>query len=164
MLKHRSFLILSMNIIYRKGRVDMGSHSIKLNKERSLAIGLVIGTMLSCIITLLSTILVSQFISNEKLHENNFGLYVALIHYLSTLAGTFFVNLITKKKIIPVSLLLCVCYLAVLFACTALVFDGQYSGVGGTLIAVTLGCASGIIIQIGVGKIKNKPFAKRSYG
>ena len=141
----------------------MGLHSIKPRKEQTMAVGIIISTLVCCIITLLSSALAAWLISNEKLQESSFGLATSIIHFISALVGTFCVNMIIKKNMIPISLLLCGCYLAVLFSCTALFWDGQYSGIGRTLIAVMLGSSCSIFALLGVKKINKKPFHKRVY-
>ena len=141
----------------------MISRSTKQGKNRSVAVGLTIGTAVCCIITILLTSLIAYLISRERISENNIRLFTSLIHYLSVLIGTYCVNTLIKRKLLPVSLLQCTCYLAVLFASTALFWGGQYGGIGSTLIAVILGGASGILAILCVNKIQKNTFKKSAY-
>ena len=117
-------------------------------KSMSIAGGVGIGVLASVVITIISSLILAALVNNEIVKENGLGYGVIMVLLLSAVTG----SLVAWKCIRHRRLLVCtlsgVGYYVALIGITALLFGGQYQGMGVTALVVLAGC--GCVALIGV--------------
>lgn len=129
----------------------------------SMPAGITMGAAVSVLITILGSIVAAYLIGRETIGENAIGYASMIILILATVTGC----LVAAKKVKHQRMLVCmicgVCYFAVLLAATALVFGGQYSGVGATAVTVLGSSCAIALLGLRNGKASFKAHKKRAY-
>lgn len=141
----------------------MGTKTNRIKKERTFAIDLLIGTTVFIIASVLGTIIATIFINKEFMDENRVGAAACIIQFTSALLGTMYVAVMTKRKIVPVCAVQLICFLAVLFAGTAIIFEGRYEKIGLAILMLSMGCVCSILITLFFKKRKQTRIPKTVY-
>ena len=120
----------------------------------SMPVGLAIGGAVSMIITIGVCFLGARMILGGVMDQAMIG-YCSLT---ALLAGAILGAVTAFKKIQRRKLMVCMLsgavYFCLLLAITALLFSGQYEGIGVSLITVILGSFSAALLLGGEGKVK----------
>ena len=128
-------------------------------RASSMAAGLTIGAIASLCVTVLICAIGAHMISTEILPQNQIG-YCAITALLSaTIMGAAVASGKIKRRKVMVCLLSGLIYICTLLALTALLFGGQYQGIGVTLITVGIGSIAATLL---VNREK-KPRSKRRH-
>lgn len=128
-----------------------------INSGRAMSIpaGLALGAAVSMAITIGISFIGAQLIINEVMSHDNIG-YCSLA---ALLFGAMFGGITSSGKIKRRKLLMCFIsggiYILILLSVTALFFGGQLQGVLVTVITITCGTISAVLIQ-GRGAKQNK--------
>lgn len=125
--------------------------------------GIAVGTAASVMITFLGSVITAYLIERETIQEDGVGYAAVIILILASITGC----LVAAKRIKHQRMLVCmicgVCYFAVLLASTALVFGGQYAGVGATAITVLGSSFAVALLGLRNGKGSIMKHKKRAY-
>lgn len=105
-------------------------------RASALPLGIAIGVLIALLITLGGSAFLAYLIYKETIPENAVGTGSAVILLLSAAAGAIAANRKVKRKFIQVSLMTGAGYFLNLIALNALIFGGQYAGVGMTALLV----------------------------
>lgn len=105
----------------------------------SIAAGIGIGVGVSMLMTLILTAVLALLISREYLAESSLGVSTIVIQLISSLVGAWIAYRQIKSKRLAVCLGAALGYFLLLLGCTALFFNGQYQGVGGSAVAILIG-------------------------
>ena len=105
----------------------------------SIPVGIGLGLVASMVITLACSGITAYLISAEKIGEHTIGYMVMLILALSAVIGTWIAVTAIKRLRLQISLLFAGCFYLVLLAMTALLFGGQYQGMGISAVIVLAG-------------------------
>lgn len=116
---------------------------VKTNNQISKPASIALGVATSVVVTMLSSFALAWFVSKERLPEDSLEYAVMLVTIASSVIGGLVATGGVKERKLLVSILSGVGYYIVLLACTALFFEGQYSGVALTGALALLG--SGIV-------------------
>lgn len=136
----------------------------RLNKkERGLPEALGIGLLAGVIFTLIGTGLMAFLIGNETLEISGMNPGCVIIHLVGSAITGLVAYSVMKRQRIVVAALSSLCYFLVQIGATALLFGGQYEGVGAGVLAIigggVLSVLPGFISHSGGGKkLKIKPF------
>ncbi len=122
---------------------------VKTNKQISKPASIALGIAMSVGVTMLGSLVLAWFVSKETLPEENLKYAVMLVTIASSVIGGLVATARAKERKLLISVLSGVGYYIVLLACTALFFEGQYSGLGLTGLLVLLG-------SVIVGIFKNR--------
>ena len=121
-----------------------------------LGIGLVVGI----VITLIFTAVGAYLVHSEALPEESVGYVTPVIQFLGALAGSTAIIKMTDRHKMQMCLLSGGLYFLFLLSMTALLFGGEYQGVGLGALAVLLG-AGGVGLLSGFGGNRKKLFHKK---
>ena len=110
-------------------------------KGTSIPTGIGLGVVLSVLITVAGAALVAYLLVSEKMEISAIGLSAIVLLGVASFAGAILGAGLAKVNRLPVCLAVGGGYFLVLLGLTALLFGGQYQGVGAALIPVLLGSA-----------------------
>ena len=111
-----------------------------------------IGAGGSMIVTLALTALAASFVQREIVGETSQDALSAGILVLSAICGSLLAVSITEYRRLVVCLSAGAVYFLLLLSCTAMLFDGAYSHVGITALAILGGCGAVILLALNAGK------------
>ena len=124
----------------------------------TMPVGICIGCGVSTALTILGAGLVAKLIDMEVLRENAIGYGAMLIILLASISGAGIAVRKIKKRMLQVSAMVGLFYYAMLLAMTALLFGGQYQGMGVTALLILSGC--GVVVLIAGREKKTKRYRK----
>ena len=123
--------------------------------------GLAIGAGLSIVITLGGAAIIAALLASEKIGEGAVD-YLALMNQaLASIAGAWCSYGIAKKMRLQVCLLSGVCYFLSLLGMTALLFEGQYTGVWLSALIILAGCA--LVAFFPTNNTRKRNYTKKAY-
>lgn len=126
-----------------------------LENNGSIPKGIGIGLIVGILVTLGGAFLLAWLMDAQRVQENGAGYGVMIITFIAAVMGSITAIRLTGQHKLPVSLVTGICYYAVLLACTAMFFGGQYRGVGETALIILAGSLS--VALIGArGKAKGR--------
>lgn len=129
----------------------------------SLPAGIGFGLLLSLGITLLGCALIAYLMLTQKLQEEAVGYASIVVLALASAAGAFLSAGMIKRMRAQVCLMTGAGYYLALLGCNALIFGGQYAGLGVTAIVVFLGCGCAAIFGMIRQKGSKAKFKKPAY-
>ena len=141
----------------------MAKKRIVNKKEASLPAGIGIGLAVSIVITLLAAGVLAYLISNETLQESAIGAGALIIQLISTAGGGITAYSLIKRQRVLVCGILALCYFLVLLGMTALIFGGQYRGVGSAILAVLGGGILAVLPGIIAGSKTRKGPKRKAF-
>lgn len=103
--------------------------------------GLGLGIVVCLFITLAGAALTAWLIASEKIGEATTGYAAMVILVLASAAGALVAAHFVKRLRLQVCMLTGGCYYLILLAMTALLFGGQYQGMGVSAIMILAGCS-----------------------
>lgn len=103
--------------------------------------GLGLGIVASLLITFAGAAVTAWLIASEKIGEGTAGYAVMVILALASATGSLVAVHLVKRLRLQVCMLTGGCYYLTLLALTALLFGGQYQGMGVSAVIVLGGCA-----------------------
>lgn len=106
-----------------------------------IAAGLAFALLASLAVTLAGSALTALLVSSEKIGEGAIGYAAMMILALASVLGAWVAVILVKRLRLQVAMLSGGCYYLMLLAMTALLFGGQYQGMGTTAIIVLAGSA-----------------------
>lgn len=118
----------------------------------TLPAGVVLGLMLSLGVTLAGAAVTAWLLSAERIGEGGTGYCALVILVLSSALGAWLAMARIRRLRMQVCLLTGLCYYLLLLAMTALLFGGQYEGMGITALAVLGGSGSVAVLGAQTGK------------
>lgn len=121
---------------------------IRKGKSVSLPAGIGIGVGTSLLASVTAVAVLAALVNAEKLNIGSITVVTALVHLISSFLGGWLATLLTKQKRLVTALSTAAGYLLVMIGMTALIFDGQYQGIGLALLMVFIG--SGAVILLGM--------------
>lgn len=123
--------------------------------------GLGISLLVSMIITLAGAAAASHLIASEKIGEGSIGFAAMVILAIAAIMGAWCAISLVKRLRLQVCMMAGGCYYLTLLAMTALLFGGQYQGMGVTAIVILAGCAVVAFFPTKMGG--NRKHKKRAY-
>lgn len=111
-------------------------------KATPAAAGLGIGLGVSAAVTLAGAAILSYLILGEKVGENGIGYGAMVIQAAASASGGLTAVKLVKRSRLLICGILAAAYYVLLLSMTALIFDGQYTGMGVTAAMVLLGAAA----------------------
>ena len=108
---------------------------------RGIPGGLGLGLLVSLVITFAGAAVTAWLIVAEKIGEGTTGYAVMLILALASVLGALVAVNFVKRLRLQVCMLTGGCYYLTLLAMTALLFGGQYQGMGVSAVIILAGCA-----------------------
>ena len=127
-------------------------------RQVSLPAGIGIGIGASVFISIAGAMILAVLINGEYMDINSLTAGTALLHLIASFVGSWLASVLTKQKRLITSLITAASYLLVMLGMTALVFGGQYQGVGLALLMVLIG--AGVVILLG---LKGKSGSSRKH-
>lgn len=121
--------------------------------KQSIRSGMIIGVSAGLVTTLLASSIFAWLLNKEILQEYIMNYGTGIILLLSSIIAARIAVSIAKRKKLLVSILTGSAYVAILLACTALLFAGEFQNVGVTTLIVLAGCISAALIGL---KVKEK--------
>lgn len=131
-------------------------------RAMSMGGGIALGTGLSLLVTLIGAMLVAWLIANEKLPEASVGYGSMVILLCASVTGAWLAAAKIKHRKLLVCILTGAGYYLSLLSITALLFGGQYQGMGVTGMMILCGC--GIVILSGLKPPKSRLRGLRKTG
>ncbi|MBQ7415635.1 MAG: hypothetical protein IJW14_01195 [Oscillospiraceae bacterium] len=130
-------------------------------KAMSMPAGLVIGWIVSMVLTILGALAIALLILSEKLGVEAIGYGAIVTLILAAATGAWLAAMLIKRRWMIVCLGTGGIYYLTLLAITALFFGGQYQGIGVTALAILSG--SGAVGFLGLkgentGRKKSKKY------
>lgn len=113
----------------------------KSGRAMSIPVGIGLALLISLLITLAGSALIAIMVSSERIGEGAIGYGAMVTLALATLAGAWIAVAFVKRLRLQVSMIFGACYYLLLLAMTALLFGGQYQGMGTTALVVLIGSA-----------------------
>lgn len=107
----------------------------------SIPVGIAFALLVSMIMTLAGAALTALLVSSEKIGEGAIGYMVILILAITSVIGALIAVMSVKRLRLQVSMIFGGSYYLLLLAMTALLFGGQYQGMGITAMIVLTGSA-----------------------
>lgn len=132
-------------------------------KAAALPVGIGIGVLASLAVTLLGSALAAYLIHSEKIGENTIGGSAMVILAAASVIGALVACQRVKRMRVQVSMITGAAYYITLLAMTALLFGGQYDGMGVTALVVLAGCGVSALLGVRGGKGRKMRGLKRSY-
>ena len=129
----------------------------------SLPAGIGFGLLLSLGMTLLGCALIAWLMLTQKLQEEAIGYASIAVLALASAAGAFLSAGLVKRMRAQVCLMTGAGYYLVLLGCNALIFGGQYAGLGVTAVVIFLGCGCAALFGIVRQKGSKGKFRKPVY-
>ena len=116
-----------------------------MKRTVSTPVGITIGTSLSVISAVGGVAILASLIGTERIAEGTTRTGCMFIHFLSAFLGSLVSAAITKQKRLPVCIITAAAYLGIMLAMTALLFGGQYQGIGSTALIVMAGGGAAVL-------------------
>lgn len=113
---------------------------------------LALGAVVSMVVTFIGAAICAAMVSSEMISEGSMGYCAMVILFLSAVAGAVAATMKVQEKRLYISIITGLVYTLILLAITALFFDGQYQGIGVTLIVVLSGCILVVLLDQSRGK------------
>ena len=110
-------------------------------RAMAMPAGIGVGTGISMVLTLGMSAVLAAMVLSGNAGENAVGFGAIVILLVSAFCGSFVSAAVVKHRRLLVCALTGAAYYITLLCCTALFFDGQYSGMG----------VAGLVILAGVG-------------
>lgn len=138
-------------------------YAIKKVKGAALGVpvGLAIGVIVCLLVTLAGAALTAWLMTSETIGEDGLGYAVMMILVLASCIGALTAVCLTKRMRLQVSMLTGGVYYLALLAITALLFGGQYQGMGVSAIMILIGCALVAFLPVKNGRLR--PGRKKAY-
>lgn len=127
-------------------------------KASSMPGGIFLGAMTSTASTLLGCGILAKLLETEVLPENTLGYGVMVILLMASYLGSILAWKRIKHQKAMVCILTGAAYFLILLAITALMFGGEYSGVGVTSLLIL--CGSTLAMLTGTRPISGKKTPK----
>ena len=118
-------------------------------RASSIPAGLMWGVGISLLMTLVSAVIIATLVNKEILAWQNIGYGIMIMMLCSSFLGARVSVGKIKRQQFAVSAMFAVAYIGVLLAMTALLFGGQYEGVGVTTLLVLCGSLVSIMVNTG---------------
>ena len=122
----------------------------------SMPAGVGIGLLISLVITVAGAAITAWLIASEKVGQGSSGYAVMLTHALGAGLGALSSVYFIKKQRLQVCMLSGACYYLSLLAMTALLFGGQYQGMGVSAIVILGMCAVIAFLPTQKGQVRGK--------
>lgn len=132
-------------------------------KASAMTIGILFGVLVSVLISLVSSSILAGLISGEKMSADAVGYGTAVILVVASSVGAWTANAKIKHHRTQVCLITGGVYFLVLLAFTAMLFDGQYRGLGISAICVLAGCTVVALLGIRDKKSRKSKFKKSAF-
>lgn len=107
----------------------------------SIPAGIAFALLASMVMTLAGSALTALLVSSEKIGEGAIGYMAMLILALASVIGALVAVMLVKRLRLQVSMIFGGSYYLLLLAMTALLFGGQYQGMGITACIILVACA-----------------------
>lgn len=102
----------------------------------SIPLGIALALLISLVLTLGGSAAAAALVSAERIGEGAIGYAAMLILAVATLVGAWVSVVFVKRLRLQVAMLFGGCYYLLLLATTALLFGGQYQGMGVTAMII----------------------------
>lgn len=113
----------------------------------SIPVGIAWGVGIALMISVIGALLFSKMVDSQVLPENGIGYIAMSVILASSAIGAWVAGATIKHRRLLVCLLSGAVYYALLLAMTALLFGGQYQGMGVTALLVVAGCGSAALLN-----------------
>ena len=123
--------------------------------------GLGVGLLTSIVITIAGAALIALLITSEKTGQGSMGYLSMFVLAAAAATGAIISAHLTKRLRLQVCMLSGVAYYLSLIATTALLFGGQYDGLGATGLVILAGCAIAAFLPMkksGAGKKRKSAY------
>lgn len=133
-------------------------------RTKSVPAGMSMGLGLSLVITAAAIAVLSKLVDGERLAWENVGYGIMTMLATASFAGAMMAYGSIKRQRLLVCLLTGAAYFCTLLSLTALLFGGQYEGVGATFLLILggSGCAGLLGLRQGRGGAKNHRLRRKS--
>ena len=127
----------------------------------SIPLGIAIALFISLVLTLGGAATAAALVSSERIGEGAIGYAAMLTLAVATLIGAWMAVVLIKRLRLQIAMLFGGCYYLLLLATTALLFGGQYQGMGVTAIIVL--AASALVAFLPMSNAKTWKKKKSAY-
>lgn len=115
----------------------------------------IVGAVISMVVTLALTAVGATLVVSEVVAVTRVKYYVILVLLASAMIGTAASAKKSDRKLY-IGLIAGVLYFLLLLSVTAVFFEGQYHGIGVSVITVISGCVAAVLLGFREGKRVNK--------
>ena len=126
---------------------------------KSIPIGILIGAVVCLAVTLLGAAVVAYLISRESIAQESVGAGSMIVLILASALGCLVAAKLTRRRRLLICGSTAAAFYPILLAMTAMLFGGEYTGMGITALCVMGGAAIVVLLGLvgnGQGKIKHK--------
>lgn len=138
----------------------MSKFSVK-NNLTSIPLAVVIGTLISLVVTILGMIFCTAMINGGNITENTMSIMCPIIWATASFAGAVSSALIAGRQYLITCGLPAVCYFIVLFAVSAMFLDGRYETIGWGILCTSVAALLAIFLFTRKGSVKKTKFKFR---
>lgn len=124
-------------------------------RAASMPIGLLEGTLVSIMLTIMASAMIAKMVDREVLLWEHMGYGIMIALLTASMAGAIVSIHRIKRRVLLVAALSGLLYALVLLVITALLFGGQYEAVGVTLSLILGGSLAAGLICVRRGERKN---------
>lgn len=118
----------------------------------SMQSGIALGSCMSLLTTLLSSLVIAKLLDTQMLVWENVGYGIMIALLVASFWGAFYASRRIKRQYLLVCLTTGAVYFGALLSMTALLFDGQFHGVGVTALLILSGCMVAFFLNLEKGK------------
>lgn len=133
------------------------------DRQASVAAGIAIGTGVSFLVSVVGVAIGAWLIHSESVAAVRMDLLAAIIGFVASAVGAWVSILAIGRKRLLVGVGTGLCYLALLFATTAMFFGGQYQDVWKGSLAALAGSLVPSLLYVRGGVRLQKRFMKKAY-
>ena len=124
--------------------------------QASMPVAIGIGIVAALILSTAMAALMAFLMSSEKLQVSSIPVCTAITHLLSAFLGTWVACLTAKEKHLITSGITVLGYILLLLASTAILLEGQYSGIGMGILMAVLGGGAAVLTGLRRGKGRSR--------
>ena len=122
----------------------------------SVPAGIAIGAAAAVAVMLLGTLLVAYLVIQDTVKMDAAGFAALCVLAAAAALGCWLATALTGKNKLLVCVLTALAFILVLLSVTAIFFDGTFSGVGGSALAILAGAGVTLLPEIGKKSRKNR--------
>ncbi len=129
----------------------------------SIPLEIALAGIVSLVVTLLLTAVMAALINQEAMEASTMEAGAMIVTAIAAAAGALTAMQRIKKMRLQMCLAAGACYYCLLLAMTALIFGGQYAGLGSSALSILAGSGAVALLSAALQKKKNSPWRKSAY-
>ena len=125
-------------------------------KQISLPLCVAIGIAVALVLSIAMAAMAAYLISTEKLQVDTIPICTAIAQLISAFAGTWIACIINKEKRLLTGGITALGYILLLLASTAILLEGQYSGILIGIAVTLVGSGAAVLSGLRKGRVRSR--------